>query len=285
MKRTVLCLVLLTVSFTNAQEQVSPIHVEVTGKGEPLLLIPGFTVPGDSWEPVVKHLENEFECHVVTLAGFGGKDAIDFPWLPKITSALQNYMEQHHLKNVTVIGHSLGGTIGLWLASRYGNPIANLVIIDALPATGALMIPDFDPEKLSYDSPYNNQLLAMDTIQFNQMASNMAKGMSLDAPSQQKIKDWIIKADRETYVYGYTDYLKLDMRDDLKKISIPVNILAADRPYGKDMVKATYTKQYQNLTDYNIFIAENAAHFVMFDQPEWFMKKIKHILLTDPSAK
>lgn len=285
MKTTVVCFILLIMGLAHAQEAVSPIDVEVTGKGEPLLLIPGFTVPGDIWDPIVEHLESDFECHVVTMAGFGGKDPIEFPWLPKITKALQEYMERQGLQNVRVMGHSLGGTVGTWLASRDQSPVTELILIDALPAAGALMIPDFDPDKLSYESPYNDQLMAMDKAQFELMASNMAQGMSLKASSREKITDWILQADRKTYVYGYTDYLQLDMREDLKKISVPVTILAADRPYGKDMVRGTYEQQYKNLAEYDIFIAENAAHFIMFDQPEWFLEKIQHILLKDPMDK
>ena len=89
------------------------------------------------------------------------------------------------------------------------------------------------------------------------------------------------EADRKTNVYGYKDYLKLDMREDLKKISIPVTILAADQPYGKAGATKTYKDQYANLSDYNLIVAENAAHFIMLDQPEWFMEQIQSILSTD----
>jgi pimeloyl-ACP methyl ester carboxylesterase len=106
----------------------------------------------------------------------------------------------------------------------------------------------------------------------------MAQGMSLNPDAQKKIKDWIMLADRKTYVYGYTDYLKLDVREDLKNISIPVTILAADKPYGKEMVTQTYKTQYANLSNYDLIIAENSAHFIMFDRPEWFMEQIQGIL-------
>jgi hypothetical protein len=54
-------------------------------------------------------------------------------------------------------------------------------------------------------------------------------------------------ADRGTYVYGYTDLLKLDLRDSIKNIKVPVTILAATEPYGEATVKQTYLDQYKNL--------------------------------------
>jgi len=140
------------------------------------------------------------------------------------------------------------------------------------------MIPDYDPEKLVYDSPYNNQQLNMEDIQFQQIASAMSQGMSLNTSAQEDIKNWILMADRKTYVYGFTDYLKLDLREDLKKITIPVTIVAATQPYDKDTVMQTYKGQYANLKHYDFILADESAHFIMLDQPEWFMKQIKSIL-------
>ena len=278
--KTIVVLILSTFfSFSFPTEQTpTAIHVEVSGKGKPIILIPGFTVPGEVWNPLVKELENNYECHVVTLAGFGGKAPIEFPWLPKVNESLHSYITDNNLENVTVIGHSLGGTIATWLASRDQSKVSNIVIVDALPATGTLMFPNYKPDSLSYDSPYNKQQLAMNDEQFEQMATAMSQGMSLNKSAQEDIKTWIIKADRKTYVYGYTDYLKLDLREDLNKITIPTTIIAATKPYGKDMVTKTYNDQYANLKDYNFILADDAAHFIMLDQPDWFLDTVKTVL-------
>ncbi|MBO3115115.1 alpha/beta hydrolase [Winogradskyella sp. DF17] len=266
MKQFILCIALITIAASiQAQNNQRVIEVKVSGQGEPLLFIPGFTVPGDIWEPFVKQLEQDFECHVITLAGFGGKTPIDFPWLPQVNSALQNYIIANNLSNVTIIGHSLGGTIATWLASRDSLNLRQIILVDALPASGALMIPNFNPDNLVYESPFNSQQLNMTDEEFAQMAAGMSRGMSLNTSSQEQIKKWMVNADRKTYVYGYTDYLKLDLRKDLKSINIPVTIIAADTPYGKDMVTKTYQSQYANLKTYDFILAENAAHFIMLD--------------------
>ena len=278
MKNIVLFFTILFSLSTLAQEDSQPIHVKATGKGAPVMLIPGFTVPGESWNTIVSQLEKNYECHVVTLAGFGGKKPIAFPWLPKVNKALEDYIKKHQLTNLTVIGHSLGGTLALWLASRENIKLSQIIVVDGLPAAGAIMIPNYNPDNLVYDSPFNNRQLAMNDTEFKQLATGMAQGMSLNVEMQKKIKEWILLADRKTYVYGYTDYLKLDLREDLKTITIPVTILAADKPFGKEMVIQTYKNQYANLSNYELIIAENSAHFVMFDKPKWFMEQIKKVL-------
>ncbi|WP_425075979.1 alpha/beta fold hydrolase [Psychroserpens sp. S379A] len=275
--------ILLFVSFVfslsiYAKNEGQPVYVEVTGKGKPIVLIPGFTVPGDIWNPLVRELEKNYECHIVTLAGFGEKEPIEFPWLPKINESLKNYILKNELQNTTIIGHSLGGTIATWLAAQNDLKLSKIILIDSLPASGALIIPNFNPENLMYESPYNNQQLAMDDVAFEQTAIAMSKSMSLKKSAQEKIKNWILESDRKTYVYGYTDYLKLDLRENLKNISIPVTIIAASKPYGEEMVKQTYKNQYANLKNYNFIIAEDSAHFIMLDKPDWFLKQIQTIL-------
>lgn len=279
MKNVILVLVSLAFTFLMfAKSENPPIYVEVKGKGQPIILIPGFTVPGEVWNPLVKKLEVNYECHIVTLAGFGGKEPVEFPWLPKVNERLKNYILNNGLENATIIGHSLGGTIATWLATQKDLKLSEIVLIDALPASGALMIPNFNPDNLTYESPYNNQQLAMDELAFEQTAKAMSKGMSLKGSAQEKIKNWILESDRKTYVYGYTDYLKLDLREDLNKISIPVIIIAATEPYGEEMVKQTYKSQYANLKDYSFILAEDSGHFIMLDKPNWFLAQIQMIL-------
>ena len=264
----------------NANHQVDAIHVKVSGKGAPIILIPGFTVPGDIYTPLVNELANTYECHVVSLAGFAGNDPIDFPWLPKVNETIKAYIVKNKLQNATIIGHSLGGTIATWLASCEDLQLSKIILIDALPAAGALMMPNFNPDHLTYDSPFNTQQLNMTEQEFEQMATSMSKGMSRKATGQEQIKKWMLQADRKTYVYGYTDYLKLDLRADLKKIAIPVTILAASAPYGKEMATQTYKSQYENLNKYELIIAEDSAHFIMLDKPKWFLDQIQQILST-----
>ena len=179
MKKSLILLIALcvtTATFANIEK--TPIHVEVSGKGQPIIFIPGFTVPGEIWNPTVKQLNNTYECHVVTLAGFGGKAPIKFPWLPQVNESLEAYILENELEDVIVVGHSLGGTIATWLASRDNSKISQLILVDALPASGALMMTDFNPENLVYENPYNKQQLEMDVSNFDQMATNMSIGMS-----------------------------------------------------------------------------------------------------------
>ncbi|WP_340203453.1 alpha/beta fold hydrolase [Ascidiimonas sp. W6] len=275
--RIVLFFLFLSIAISS-NAQYDEFKVTVSGSGPPILLIPGFTCTGEVWNETVAQLNKNYECHIFTLAGFGDVPAIELPWLPKIKDALLNYVKEKELDKATIIGHSLGGSLALWMASEEGILFKKLIVVDALPSIGALMIPNFEAASIVYDNPYSNNVLNMDGESFKTMATQMASYMSLNKELHSRLTDWIIKSDREIYVHGYTDLLKLDLREAIKKIEIPVTILAATYP-NKEMILLQYEKQYKNLPQKNILYAENSAHFIMYDQPEWFMKHISSELI------
>ena len=139
------------------------------------------------------------------------------------------------------------------------------------------MIPDYKGEKIPYDNPQAKQSMEMSVQAFENNNKMMVQYMCKNIDKQKVIIDMMSHVDRKTYVNGYIDMLNLDLRTEISKIKIPVTILAATSP-SLDIVSKTYQDQYKNLPSVKVFYAENAAHFVMYDQPEWFIKHLTGII-------
>lgn len=255
----------------------SAFNVQVIGKGRPVLLFPGFACTGDVFQGITGELSKQYELHIFTFAGFGGVPPIGRPWLPVIKDAVISYVSSHKLQEATIIGHSLGGTLGLWLAAEQPAMFKKIIVVDALPCMGALMIPGYKSEDMVYDNPYSQQIKAMDSIAFRESAKQQTDYMMLNKEKKAQVVAWIMQADRSTYVDGYVDLLKLDIRKDLAKIKIPVVILGATS-MGRAVVEKNYNEQFANLPRKTFFYAENAGHFIMYDQPEWFLSTITESL-------
>jgi pimeloyl-ACP methyl ester carboxylesterase len=255
----------------------SAFRVEVKGQGAPVLLFPGFGCTGQVWDETVAELAKTHECHVFTLAGFGGVPAIARPWLATIKTEVVAYVKAKKLAKPTLLGHSLGGTLSLWLAASEPTLFGQVVAVDALPCSAALMIPNYNGEPIPADNPQSAMMLKLDSAAFVAMNAQSVPFMCRNVAKQSAIVGWMAQADRQTYVYGYIELLNLDLREQIANIRVPVTILAATNP-DLATVQKTYQAQYAKLPSVVVHYAEKSAHFVMFDQPEWFLAKLKQLI-------
>lgn len=267
----------LVIAAVAALSQSHAIRVSKTGSGDPVIYLPGFTTPGSVWNETVKNLKGKYQSHLVSYAGFNGITPIETPWYPAIKQELLDYISQEKLSNIRIVGHSMGGNLAVDIAAEIPDKIKSIVLVDAIPCMRELMMPGVKAEQIQYKSPYNDQMLAMTDEAFRQTARMMSEGMTSNPEKKDTILQWSLIADRKTYVYGFTDLLKLDLRPALSKITAPTLILGAPFP-DKQIVLSNFEKQYANLSNKTIEIADEGRHFIMFDQPVWFYGKLNTFL-------
>ncbi|MCL6461128.1 MAG: alpha/beta hydrolase [Flavobacterium micromati] len=277
MKTSIFILVFVGILFTTKSFSQQSFEVVVKGEGAPVLLFPGFGCTGQVWDETVTEISKSKKCYIFTFAGFGKVKAIEKPWFATIKNDLEDYISKNNLQKSTLLGHSIGGTLSLWLASSNPDWFDKIILVDALPASAALMIPNYDGTVIPYDNPQSKSMLTMNSADFEKSNNQSVGYMCNNKEKQKLIATMMNQSDRKTFVYGYIDMLNLDLRSELTKIKVPVTILAASFP-NKDIVSKTYQAQYKNLPQVNVLYAENAAHFVMYDQPEWFINQLNTIL-------
>lgn len=260
--------------------QTSSIRVAVTGKGTPILYLPGFTSPGSVWHDVIKNLTGQNQSHTVSYAGFNHIEPIDTPWYPTIRRDLIHYVERSNLRNWIIIGHSMGGNLAVDLAAALPGHIHKLILVDAIPCIREVMMPGVEASQLQYQSPYNQQVIDMSDKEFYNFAKMMASNMTSNQSKVDTLISWSVVADRRTFAYGYTDLLKLDLRAILSSVKANTLILGAPFPNAATVQK-TYESQYAALKTKWIELAPESRHFIMFDQPQWLYQKINNFLQHD----
>lgn len=275
MKKLLLLLVFASVSYITTAQQA--ITVEKKGKGQPVIFLPGFACPGSVWNESIGAMKDGFEVHTVTYAGFDGTAPIPMPWYSALKKGLIAYIKKENLSGIYIVGHSMGGTLATDIAATLPDICKKVLVVDGLPCMREIMMPGVPADQLQYDSPYSKQMLEMNAGQLKNVTDMMARNMTTDTVKAALISEWAQNADRETYVYGYIDLLKMDLREDLKKITCPVVILSASWP-NAEMYKQNYEKQYANALNKEIKIAPSSRHFIMFDQTEWFYTELNDFL-------
>ena len=102
------------------------VHYEVIGEGEPLLLIAGTASDGASWGPLLPLLPGR---QLILIDNRGsGQTRVDGPLTHRdMVADCAALIDHLGLGAVDVVGHSLGGFLGLWLAALYPDKVRRLV--------------------------------------------------------------------------------------------------------------------------------------------------------------
>jgi esterase len=110
------------------------LHSTILGKGTPMLILHGFLGMNDNW----KTLGNDFagagyEVHLIDQRNHGRSPHSDtFSYL-EMAKDVKEYLEDKALKNVIIIGHSMGGKTAMTVASLFPHLVEKLVVVDIAP--------------------------------------------------------------------------------------------------------------------------------------------------------
>lgn len=98
----------------------------------PILLLHGWGSSAQNMRPLANALSNSYRAHTIDLPGHGSSPPPPAPWgLREHALLLQNYIESEIGESVTIIGHSNGGRIALYMASHpdFSTHVDRLVLI------------------------------------------------------------------------------------------------------------------------------------------------------------
>lgn len=243
--------------------------VQVTGKGRPIIFIPGLGCPGEVWDGTVKHLDG-YQSHVLTLAGFAGTKPISKPLSATVRKELARYIRSHRLENAVVVGHSMGGFIAYWLAANLPDVVSGVIVVDAGPALSG----DVEEAKQLRD-----QWRGATDEQFAERTKVMFSGMTNDPKHLAPILDDVAKSDRKTLGDAVYELMTTDLRDEMHEIKAPVLVVLADGGL-QDRIK----QQVAPIPHHEVVVLKNTHHFVMYDDPDGFYRAIDKFLAKDRAS-
>jgi pimeloyl-ACP methyl ester carboxylesterase len=265
----------------NSQE----LDVQVTGSGQKIILIPGLASSGEVWTETASQLSQNFECHVLTLPGFGGNPAADLSegFLPLMESMIADYIQKQN-QPVILIGHSLGGFLSLHLANSNPQLVKKVIIVDSFPFYSAAMNPNATAEGMKeMAGQMKKMLLGLSEEQYKAQQEASIATMTATPEKAPMITDWSLESDRNTVAEALYELMTTDFRQELGEVETPLLVLGAwysAKSYGltEEIVRKTYENQYQLASNVQIEMAPTAHHFIMWDNPEWFMEQVNAFL-------
>ena len=257
--------------------------VEVVGKGPDIVLIPGLASSRETWRATAERLRGRYRLHLVNVAGFAGEpsraNAMGPVFVPT-AEAIDAYLAQLH--RPIVIGHSLGGTMILWLAENHPEHISKALIVDSLPFLGALIGgPTATSETVRpMAEGMRNQMMAAPG--FDRTANRpMIQGMVTAPTDVDRVLDWGAASDKSVVARAMAEDMMLDLRPGLGKITTPIVLLYPDTAgptAAPQMMDGMYQAAYAPAKTIKPVRIDGSRHFISYDQPARFYEQLDRLL-------
>ncbi|RAK21074.1 2-succinyl-6-hydroxy-2,4-cyclohexadiene-1-carboxylate synthase [Anoxybacillus vitaminiphilus] len=111
-------------------------YVEIYGKGEPLLLLHGFTGSVETWKSFIPKWQDDKQLIMVDIIGHGLTDSPDEHERYKIERAaadLAGILQYFNIEKTNVLGYSMGGRLALTFAILYPHRVNKLILESSSP--------------------------------------------------------------------------------------------------------------------------------------------------------
>ncbi len=263
-----------------------PFQVQVTGHGRPVILIPGLSCPGEVWDGTVAHYKDNYQLHVISLAGFAGVPRVPGPFLDTAREAIAAYVRKNKLDHPIIVGHSLGGFLALDLAVHYPDLPGKLVIVDSYPMMAGIMDPNMTAEKARATSEQIRKGMeqqSQDMFERTTKSGMYTRPMVTRDSDLDRVIAWSLKSDRTSVTDSMSELFAADLRADIARIKVPVLVMGAwigYKEYGAthDTTEANLRAQYAKLEGVRIAVTDTSRHFIMWDDPNWMFAQMDRFL-------
>lgn len=277
----------------HADFQSDRLHVRVDGPaGAPdMILIPGLSSSPEVWDSTVAHLNGRYRVHRIHVQGFAGAPAkgnapaagTHAPVAAPVAEEIARYISEKGLTKPVVVGHSMGGTMGMMLAARHPDLVGKLMVVDMVPFMGAMFgAPGVTAEQVTpiADQVWTSMVSGPDADYQARAAASVTGMINTESLRAGPLQD-AATSDRAVSASAFRELIVTDLRPELPKITAPVEVVYVkfnDARMTPEITDMVYRASFANLPGATLKRVDDAAHFIMFDQPDVFFAQLDAFL-------
>lgn len=251
------------------------LHSNIVGEGKPLLIIHGFLGMSDNWKTLAsQYAEQGFQVHALDLRNHGKSFHSDDWGYNFMVKDVVEYCEFHQLKNIDVIGHSMGGKVVMLLATNYPQLVDKLVVADIGP---------------KFYAPHHQTILAsLNAVDFSKKPSR--------AEAEEIVSGYIHDFGTRQFLLKNLYWVEpgqLGFRFNLKVFTENTSVIGDALPFENHFDKKTlflrgdksdyildsdFETIYHHFPKATIETVSNAGHWLHAENPKEFFEKTVHFL-------
>jgi len=256
------------------------------GQGPPLMLLHTLRTQLDMFQKLIPELSRHFEVYALDYPGHGFSDIPNVEYTPELfIGSVAGFLEQVNVENATVMGESIGGTIGLALAAQHNPRVRRVIAVNPY---------DYDEGRgLRRSSRIANLLFGLNNVpilgstfvrlrQYPVFRQIMEGGVShADALPPSLLREMYEVGNRPHHyqafmslVAHWADWEKA--RVEYPKIDVPVLLVYGDHDWSRQEEREA---NHRAIPGAQMTIVKDAGHFLALDAPEALTQLIRDFTL------
>lgn len=114
--------------------QNSKISYDISGKGDPLMLLHGYLMSSQIWKGLIELLKLKYEVIAIDFPGHGNSG--DFPpvhSMDLMAETAEAILKNENIDKCNLLGHSMGGYVALAILEHYPHLIHKMILLNSNP--------------------------------------------------------------------------------------------------------------------------------------------------------
>jgi pimeloyl-ACP methyl ester carboxylesterase len=234
---------------------------------EPLIILHGFFASSRNWRQIAKKLAEHCHVFVLDLRNHGSSPHDPEMDYPSMAGDLIAFMDEHGLERASVLGHSMGGKVAMWLALSSPERVNKLIVADISP--------------VSYEHSFDHTMQALKDIPLSQISNRKQADEFLSAAIPELSYRMFLLQNLQLIDGKYNWRVDLDIFQKTAHhiIAFPQ---VTNSPYSDNALfimgeNPLYTNSeaiYRYFPQAEISVLEGANHWLHVDQPEAFLTNV-----------
>jgi pimeloyl-ACP methyl ester carboxylesterase len=248
------------------------LHFEVYGKGKPVILLPGWLGSWELWQDTMAFLGQYYRAYAIDFWSSSESGRKRIPCgLNDLASLVSQFIDQMGIVKALLVGHGLGGTVCLLTALANPQRVERAAVISAPLNRAGLRL----RLRLAARRPFASWLpsaFRLTRAFLRRTAPALCRDPRLAEMMTRDLSPEILRS----FVTSLASLGAIDLREDLKMLSLPVLGMYADR--DKIVLPRQWKIIRSGVTGAQILRYPQAGHFIMLDEPRACMQSLKKFL-------
>lgn len=276
-----------SLSYTQTEKKIFSIpEFKQAGTGPTtLLLIPCMSCRWNEWEEFIERNQTKYTMYAITVPGFGGTPVPDLPrgtdstpWRDNLLNAISQFIDEHKLKDITVVGHSWGTMIGVQIANRRQDVVKRLIAVDGsiesttwLPREREKRMAQARQVVESYSKKFES---AEEWEKFNSVGIPPGDSVPRESVAQLiRTHGSFMATSKDALLEYWRENMLADITSSVKNLQIPILDIKCLRGTDQEGQRKRHLEGLRQVgvpTHTRTIFFYNTTHFVMFHRPQEF---------------